>query len=575
MMKFGVCSVLLCVGCGGGGLGKPVAQFPSQSVLERIAEAPIAAPKDLPTLTVDRWQIETPVPPADAAYPSETTWDQRFVAAGATHGAVRLSPALRCAATETARFFTLHGLYPDAGLRRYLAMRCGATLDSVAVETSTSEVADTLPDAELETRLGAHVQAFVERQFPAGRTDVGFGFARKNGRAAFVVYSGAARGRLRASVPLVEGSSVTISGQLPMDATRAVALANQGSFGVKPCEPDFAVVAPNFRVTCPILETDEQTRIEVASRKGSQVLMHLDLQLLVRRNDAAGLVYESNTYGNGAESTTTTAFSEGLLAGLNGVRRQAGANPLTLETDQSRMTEQLAPYFFGSPEGDAERSNTVALGLLAGWKVGGTIRDGGIYGGMIAGSRNPSRWLSYALESSVGRWVLLDPNKSRVAIGSGQLSPSGAMAVVTTYAFFDPAKQPEEEDAVFAPLAKLRAARGLPAPRRVVRSQSMTVALRAIATNSKTSGAALHDALNFVAHEQQRGVSGWVVETNDLEYFPNAPALLAPGDLEVEVGVTHYKAPGGAWGQYAVLFVILGQSAQGIVARTVGGTSTL
>ncbi len=38
--------------------------------------------------------------------------------------------------------------------------------------------------------------------------------------------------------------------------------------------------------------------------------------------------------------------------------------------------------------------------------------------------------------------------------------------------------------------------------------------------------------------------------------LPWPDVLLNRDPLQVEVGVTHYKAPGGAWGQYALIFII-------------------
>jgi hypothetical protein len=35
------------------------------------------------------------------------------------------------------------------------------------------------------------------------------------------------------------------------------------------------------------------------------------------------------------------------------------------------------------------------------------------------------------------------------------------------------------------------------------------------------------------------------------------PVLVESSSLDVEVGVTHYRAPGAAWGQYVVRFVVL------------------
>jgi hypothetical protein len=36
-----------------------------------------------------------------------------------------------------------------------------------------------------------------------------------------------------------------------------------------------------------------------------------------------------------------------------------------------------------------------------------------------------------------------------------------------------------------------------------------------------------------------------------------AADLLVRGPLEVQIGVTHHRAPGGAWGQYAVIVAIV------------------
>jgi hypothetical protein len=45
------------------------------------------------------------------------------------------------------------------------------------------------------------------------------------------------------------------------------------------------------------------------------------------------------------------------------------------------------------------------------------------------------------------------------------------------------------------------------------------------------------------------------------------PVLLTSSTLEVEVGVTHYRAPGAAWGQYVVLFVVLDHGAPAKMAK--------
>jgi hypothetical protein len=52
------------------------------------------------------------------------------------------------------------------------------------------------------------------------------------------------------------------------------------------------------------------------------------------------------------------------------------------------------------------------------------------------------------------------------------------------------------------------------------------------------------------------GVSGFVAETADLRQMPWSDRILDKEPLDVEIGVTHYKAPGGAWGQFVVLVLV-------------------
>jgi hypothetical protein len=129
------------------------------------------------------------------------------------------------------------------------------------------------------------------------------------------------------------------------------------------------------------------------------------------------------------------------------------------------------------------------------------------------------------------------------------------MAIATTYAFFDQRDHGADEDAVFAELAKVRRAYDLSEPQRVRRGAALEGALASVANNTETTGDALNRAIYRISTEQTRSISGWVVETNDLKHLPFTDALLA-ASLEVEVGITHYRAPGGAWGQYVVAFVI-------------------
>ena len=134
------CLVALTSACGSSQLGKPVAEFPSKAKLEELASRTEKPVPTLQTTSVDAWQIASPIPAPGAAYPHEDHWDELAASAVGAHAGARLSPELRCAAREVARFYVEHGAYPDDSLRSFLVARCGSTLPSPQIEVIFSDV---------------------------------------------------------------------------------------------------------------------------------------------------------------------------------------------------------------------------------------------------------------------------------------------------------------------------------------------------------------------------------------------------------------------------------------------------
>jgi hypothetical protein len=536
-------------GASAGAEATPVARFPSRGDLQKVAVRP-ATPEARPDMApADHWSIKTAIPAPGSAYPNVSASDRMLAELRKGQSSpARLAPELRCAGEETARFYVEKGAYPEDALRQYLLLRCGSTLATESVQMLSTTASDAIPQTTLDAGLAPSARQLAMRLLESG-TEVGIGFARGHGRAALVGFSGTALGRL---------------GEVAPDAVAAIGFANQGALGVARCEPDLSVTLPSFRLSCPFAADDAQTRIEISTRRTGQVLVHQSLQLLVRRTTDAGLEYEARPYGAVESAPSPEAFRRALVAGLNEARRDAGARPLALEENESRDSDQLIAQFFDSSlHGHDEDADTVALGLLAGWDVGGAIRDGGFFSAIAAGSRSPGRWLTEALGSPLGRWSLLDANRARVAIGSALVAPMGAMALVTTYAFFESSDHRADEDAVFEGLARARKARGVAPPTRAPRDAQLERALSAVMINAASSGAALRQVMQHLATDQHRSVEGWTLETSDIQSIPFGDALLAPGPLRVQIGVTHHKAPGGAWAQYAVLIAILREGSDG------------
>ncbi|HEY3667191.1 MAG TPA: hypothetical protein VGL19_14375, partial [Polyangiaceae bacterium] len=303
-------------------------------------------------------------------------------------------------------------------------------------------------------------------------------------------------------------------------------------------------------------------RIEITSKAPGRVLLEPAASLQVRHDDQAELAYNAAAYGGNKQTTGSAQFRAALLADLNQVRAAAGLQPFTLEPRQSVTDDRLAPYLYQTlHSGDDQQATMITLGLLAGWDVSGLIRNGGIFCSSVNTSRNPSRWLTQALDSPLGRWVLLEPTMSRIGIGASQLTPVGEMAVVTTYSFFDKTDHKSDEEAVLAELNRQRRAHGVAPAVRTASDGSIQKALRQINQQAESTLVAMDNVIQETAQARAHETFGYTVETTDVKQLKFDSILTQSSSLNVEVGVTHYRAPGAAWGQYVVLFVVLDHGA--------------
>jgi hypothetical protein len=278
---------------------------------------------------------------------------------------------------------------------------------------------------------------------------------------------------------------------------------------------------------------------------------------MVRRSNEAGLTYRPTAFGTVTQAKDDKHFMSSLHTALNEVRAQAKLPPVKLELRQSKTNRRVVgQYFKEAFRGDDENADLIALGVLAGWNVPGAIKGGGVLPGLVPTTRNPARFLGQLLEDPTGRWVLFEPTAQSVAIGARVLEPSGLVAMVTTYSFFGSLDHRADEEAVFEQLTQVRTQNDLPAPTRISASE-VQKAISQVATGASTTEDALNEALEGVSGRVQRGVTGYVMETNDLDYVSFPDLFLQAGALDVAVGITHYKPPGAAWAQYVLLFVVL------------------
>ena len=570
-LEVGMLAVVAALGvaCGGAATqastpGVPVVAFPAKADVPPPSAGPVQLPTQLTAVEVQSFRIETTVPASREQYSLTTHFDGVLIESLrdsptgtiSPERAARLNPSLGCAARETARFYVETGGYPSDALRSFLLLRCGNTFTNVATAVWQAIVPDGVPEGQVEKEFDPNVRELLGRVASNETHEVGIGYARGKGRAAVVIYTGAARARIVDYTPVFQGVGVTFEVEVKEPVAVVTALANQGQLGVKACEPDAASKAPRFRFFCAIAANDSWSRVDIAVRGERAVLYDVVAQALFRRTEDAALTYEPVLFGADAVAADAAAFREALYGALNDARKAAGVSPLVIEARQAAWNDRMSSsYYRAIAQNDVKLREQSALAMLAGWDVDGAIRDAGFFSGILPNERRPARWLAAGLESPFGRWVLLEKSASRVAVGTAELTTPGIAALVTTYSLFDGASHELDQKNLRALLTAKRSALGKQAPTFREPSKALRSALARIEREGVSALSALSDVVTELREDGEM-VNGYAVETIDLRVMSWVGELLGPDTLDVEIGVTHYKPNGAAWGQYAVLFVI-------------------
>jgi hypothetical protein len=224
--------------------------------------------------------------------------------------------------------------------------------------------------------------------------------------------------------------------------------------------------------------------------------------------------------------------------------------PLAASDSHARIVEtktasQLAPRFFesfGKPGGQ-DAAEVIMLGLMAGWDVEReAIRTAGFTSGAAGPTRDASDWLSAVMSDPSGRAACSSPRRA-------------------CYSFFEAGDDEAFERAFLDKLRAARAAQGLTPP---VLITTLDGDAAAVAAGLREGRATPHESLQALAKTGVevlgRPVQCFVVEASDLSALPVPDELLAPGNLEVSVTVTHYQPDDGAWGRFAVLVLVPGEA---------------
>ncbi len=437
-----------------------------------------------------------------------------------------LEAELGCTAREIARFFAAHAAFPDQQLQAYMAGVCGATQPNFGVMV-WSTPSNTVVDAGNQKQWHEAIAKQLGEWLPPSVKQLGAAEFSDGKTSVFAATAGLSDITWEERSTLVNANGeLQLSGTLSTPAAFIYGSSNVGAYGVQDCRSDPRVAPPRFRITCQLDPADSSAWIELQALPPGRVLARGVARVLARREGTA-LSFTAATKNTASEAVSSPAeFGKRLLALVNEARKVAGRPALQLAPRESETSSRLAPHYFKG-ESDANLSDQIALGLLAGWDISGTIRTGNFYSNALSGSLDPKRWLSFMLEEPSARRVLLDPQARSIAIGPDVRAQALTMgALVSTYAFYESDDHRGDVARFLMRLNERRRGLGL-APAKITAAPEVARAAQGIKTNHNPDGA-LQSAMEEVVARAQHGVEGYYIEATDLDHVTLPDALLRP-----------------------------------------------
>lgn len=544
-------------------VSQPTMLFPRRDDLSRLPSLP--PPRGVfaaDAIAAELWTFVAPVALQDdeSRYEDGSPWGamaRDFAAARKTP--LRLSPSLRCAATELARFYVQRGGQPTESLRRFTVARCGGVAPDTAPIIYSGEAPETMSDQVIFEQAKAAVLAMLEKGVGTGRRAFGLATARQGKKIAIVAVEGSDDVALEATTRAIDGSRhVQLRGVARIPSAEISAAINRGDFGVTVCDSDKTVAPPHFAFSCRLDDADKSAWVELRARRQGRFLEQAVASLLVYEGDSAWIEYRTKPSGPAMPIAAAAAFTPALLSALNRVRAAGKLAQLALAPKQSAENARLAGTLLDAVVSErGEEADRITLGLLAGWEVGPLIRSGNIFIGHIAPSHDVVAWLDFALERPMGRGVLLDPKARLVAIGPAIPDGlQGLAAAVSTYQTFDGVDHDADAARILARVNEAREANGRPALARAPGPELHEQAALVL-DGKREPMLALDTAMHAAAQRAKTSVGGFVVESNDLDQAPLPENVLRAAGGTLAVEVTHHRAEGAAWGQYVILYLLV------------------
>jgi hypothetical protein len=514
---------------------------------------------------VDEWPLAGPFPDSvgPTPRPPGTPWEELLdEAARGRAGLVVMTEPMTCVAREVGRFYLERRGLPDDGLRRFITSRCHASVSQVAFGYLDGPVADAVPEENVFASWQAGLRDTLERSVSGGPRTVGVWFGRSGGHAVAMVAAGRRDLHVEPFSPFADANGrVEIHGEVLVPAVRVSALVNRGAHGVAACEAVSDAEPPRFHFVCEVDRRDAWTHVAISVTPPDRLLSRAGLTVLVWPSSRTLDVYRAPRLSAPHPARDLESIPGDIAALLNGVRLEAGLEPVTLDPVQSQVATRLAPHFFSamfarSPDVHAD---LVALGMLAGWGVEGIVESGHFAAGWVVRSTDLGRLLAQALEYPVSREALLAGEIDRIAVGPVLETRAGGEAVAAvfgTYALFSAASHEAFAARVYEKLEAERRAKGAGAPERLDDLSGLCQE----AASAVQGGMDPQDAMSLLLQRSvqvlQRPASGWMAEVSDLADIEFPSEYLTDPSFSLAVSVSHHRPAGEPWGRYVVMLVV-------------------
>ncbi len=533
--------------------------FPTAGELNKIAKQPAPeVPTQTPVSMVDEWPLAGPFPEAPGGPPAAGEPGVELLAASPVAAP---SAAMTCAARELARFAARNtGLAPGA-LRSFIVARCGSTGSGLQMSWTSGEVA---PDEDAAAVLARWAPAPSQQVAAMGQGlgqggTIGAAIAVHAGKAVWMVVGQTAGQRFEGFTGLPDAEArVILRGARDPRYAQLSALVTQGRFRYGVCEP-LQAPAGEYAFACPVDPADEMATIEAVGVPDGQVLGDTIASMTAWPGGAPVDTWRASSKVDPRPVSAVEQVPGAIVEGLNGLRQASGVEPVVLDPAQSAELRGLAPHYWSAVwGGDDALVDRIALGVMAGWRVGASVRQGNFAGSATDDRLDVGVLLRDMLDSPFHRQMLLDPATRRLAVG-GFLPGDGRLAVVVggyhvvDAGAFDSARAAV---AVRAHLDALRARRdhAALAPWAAVEAEIRTLA-EAVTAGRITSQAALDRAVQRASQVSRGPVAGRVMQVSAIEQVELPPALADADAAPVALAVGLERSPGHPWVRNVVLMV--------------------